>query len=60
MRTEKVTVERKPYVKPQLHVHGSVEAITGFTGGHDIFGGGFLSPKCKAKAKAQGPADFGS
>ena len=51
---------KKTYVKPELQVHGSVEAITGFTGGSDIFGGGFLSPKCKAKAKKQGPADFGS
>ena len=52
-------MKKKPYVKPELQVHGSVEAITGFSG-HDIFGGGFLSPKCKAKAKSQGPADFGS
>jgi len=51
---------KKPYSKPELQVHGSVEAITGYTGGHDVFGGGFLSPKSKAKAKKQGPADFGS
>jgi len=51
---------KKPYVKPQLQVHGSVEAITGYTGDHDVFGGGFLSPQSKARAKKQGPADFGS
>ncbi len=51
---------KKTYAKPQLQVHGSVEAITGYSGDHDVFGGGFLSPKSKAKAKKQGPADFGS
>jgi hypothetical protein len=51
---------KKPYAKPQLQVHGSVEAITGYTGDHDVFGGGFLSPKSKAAAKKHGPADFGS
>ena len=50
---------KKPYSKPELQVHGSVEAITGYTG-QDVFGGGFLSPKSKAKAKKHGPADFGS
>lgn len=51
---------KKTYAKPQLQVHGSVEAITGYAGDHDVFGGGFLSPKSKAKAKRHGPADFGS
>jgi len=52
---------KKQYSKPELHVHGSVEAITGYSGKDtDVFGGGFLSPKSKAKAKKLGPADFGS
>ncbi|MET0341617.1 MAG: hypothetical protein ABW252_11500 [Polyangiales bacterium] len=50
---------KKSYSKPVLHVHGSVEQITGFTG-KDVFGGGFLSPYSKAAAKKHGPADFGS
>jgi hypothetical protein len=49
---------KKPYAKPELSVHGSVEAITGFTGSHDVFGGGFLSSRSKAAAKKQGPSDF--
>ena len=52
--------KKKSYSKPVLQVHGSVEAITGFTGGKDVFGGGFLSPYSKAAAKKHGPADFGS
>lgn len=51
---------KKPYAKPALRVHGSVEAITGFTKDHDVFGGGFLSSRSKAAAKKHGPADFGS
>lgn len=51
---------KKPYAKPQLQLHGSVEAITGYAGDYDVFGGGFLSPQSKAKAKKHGPADFGS
>jgi hypothetical protein len=50
---------KKPYTKPTLQAHGSVEVITGFTG-HDVFGGGFLSQGAKAKSKKHGPADFGS
>jgi hypothetical protein len=48
---------KKQYVKPALKLHGSVEAVTGFTGEHDVFGGGFLSTKAKCKASGQGPAD---
>lgn len=51
---------KKPYTTPVLKMHGSVEAITGFGGAHDVFGGGFLSPSSKAKAKKHGPCDFGS
>lgn len=51
---------KKAYSKPALKSHGAVETVTGFVGSHDVFGGGFLSPNCKAKAKAHGPADFGS
>lgn len=52
--------KKKPYVKPELQVHGSVEAITGYTGNYDVFGGGFLSPNSRAQAKKHGPSDFGS
>jgi hypothetical protein len=48
---------KKQYAKPALKLHGSVESVTGFTGEHDVFGGGFLSTKSKCKAKLQGPAD---
>ena len=51
---------KKPYTKPALQLHGSVEVLTGFGGQHDVFGGGFLSPNCKAKAKSHGAADFAS
>ena len=51
---------KKPYTKPTLQAHGSVEVITGFVGGHDVFGGGFLSQGAKCKSKTHGPADFGS
>jgi hypothetical protein len=52
--------QKKPYTKPVVRVHGSVEDITGYTGQHDVFGGGFLSTHSKAAAKKHGPADFGS
>lgn len=49
---------KKPYAKPTLTLHGSVESITGFgPEQHDVFGGGFLSTKHKCTAKGQGPAD---
>jgi hypothetical protein len=48
---------KKPYAKPTLKLHGSVEAVTGFTGEHDVFGGGFLSTAAKCKAKTHGAAD---
>jgi len=50
---------KKPYSKPTLQAHGSVEGITGFTG-HDVFGSGFLSQGAKAKSRHHGAADFGS
>lgn len=53
-------MEKKQYNKPTLQAHGTVEHVTGFTGGHDVFGGGFLSQGAKCKAKKHGPADFGS
>ena len=53
-------MEKKQYNKPTLQTHGTVELITGYTAGHDVFGGGFLSQGAKCKAKKQGPADFGS
>lgn len=48
---------KKQYAKPALKLHGSVETITGFTGEHDVFGGGFLSTSAKCKSKIHGPAD---
>jgi hypothetical protein len=48
---------KKQYVKPALKRHGSVEAITGFGGTHDVFGGGFLSTNAKCKSTGHGPAD---
>ncbi len=48
---------KKQYSKPSLKLHGSVEALTGYTGGHDIFKGGFLNPSCKTKSSSHGPAD---
>jgi hypothetical protein len=48
---------KKKYAKPALKLHGSVEAVTGFTGEHDVFGGGFLSTAAKCKSKDHGPAD---
>ena len=50
---------KRLYKKPVLEVHGKVEDLTGYNG-HDVFGGGFLSPAAKAKARQSGPADFGS
>jgi hypothetical protein len=49
---------KKLYTKPTLQVHGSVESVTRFGGDHDVFGGGFLSPKRKASAVKHGPSDF--
>ncbi|HEX5656408.1 MAG TPA: hypothetical protein VFX59_04400 [Polyangiales bacterium] len=47
---------KKQYAKPALKLHGSVESVTGFTGEHDVFGGGFLSTKAKCKSDTHGPA----
>lgn len=52
--------KKKTYAKPTVTAHGAVEEITGYAGGHDVFGGGFLSQGAKSKAKKHGPADFGS
>jgi hypothetical protein len=51
---------KKPYVKPELKLHGSVESITGFTGEHDVFGGGFLSTAARCKQKDHSPAHANS
>jgi hypothetical protein len=50
---------KRQYKKPVLEVHGKVEELTNYHD-HDVFGGGFLSPACKARARQTGPADFGS
>jgi hypothetical protein len=55
-----MNTSKRVYVKPTVTAHGKVEEVTGFTGGHDVFGGGFLSQGAKAHAKKHGPADFGS
>lgn len=53
-------MDKKTYTKPRITFMAPVEDVTRFTPAHDVFGGGFLSPACKAKARSHGAADFGS
>jgi hypothetical protein len=56
------STDKRQYIKPKLTSHGSVEEITGWTGGGsgEFFGGNESSNGSKVAYRKNGPADFGS
>jgi hypothetical protein len=56
------STNKRPYQKPELIRHGSVEEITGWTGGGsgEFFGGSQGAAANKVAYRKNGPGDFGS